>query len=73
MTPTELSGAAGISVSYASMILSGGRQPSLSRALSIYDKTGLQFGLLKGASQETIEEMRKRLRRLELQRRQKAA
>ena len=64
MTPTELSSAAGISVSYASMILSGGRQPSLSRALSIYDKTGLKFGLLKGAHPETIEQMRKQLRRM---------
>ena len=64
MTPTELSSAVGISVSYASMILSGGRQPSLSRALSIYDKTGLQFGPIKGADSARIEEMREALRKL---------
>lgn len=64
MTPTELSGAAGISVSYASMILSERRQPPLGTALSIYDKTGLQFGLLKGASREAIEGMRRQLRQM---------
>jgi len=58
MTPTELSDAAGISVSYASMILSGGRQPSLSRALSIYDKTGLLFGKLRGMTPDEIERTR---------------
>lgn len=62
MTPTELSNAAAISVSYASMILSGGRQPSLSRALSIYDKTGLLFGPLKGKTSEEIEGVRETLR-----------
>ena len=61
MTPTELSDAAGISVSYASMILSGGRQPSLSRALSIYDKTGLLFGGLKGLTAEEIQRVRELL------------
>jgi transcriptional regulator with XRE-family HTH domain len=64
MTPTGLSDAAGISVSYASMILSGRRQPPLSTALSIYDKTGLQFGPLKGATTEDIAEMREALRTL---------
>jgi hypothetical protein len=58
MTPTELSNAAAISVSYASMILSGDRKPSLGRALSIYDNTGLQFGALKGKSPDEVEALR---------------
>jgi hypothetical protein len=62
MTPTELADAASISVSYASMILSGGRQPSLSRAVSIYDKTGLLFGPLKGKTEAEIEGVRDTLR-----------
>lgn len=59
MTPTELSGAAGISVSYASMILSGDRKPPLRMALSIYDKTGLRFGFLAGLKPEEIEPLRR--------------
>jgi hypothetical protein len=58
MTPTELSNAAAISVSYASMILSGDRKPPLGRALSIYDTTGLRFGPLSGKEPEEIEAMR---------------
>jgi transcriptional regulator with XRE-family HTH domain len=61
MTPTELSDAAGISVSYASMILSGDRKPPLGRALSIYDKTGLLFGDLKGLTPEEIGRVRELL------------
>lgn len=61
MTPTELSSATGISVSYASMILSGDRKPSLSRALSIYDKTGLLFGPLTGKTKDEIEGAREAL------------
>ena len=58
MTPTELSEAAGISQSYASMILSGDRKPPLGRALAIYDKTGLQFGPLTGKTPEQVEKLR---------------
>jgi hypothetical protein len=61
MTPTELSDAAGISVSYASMILSGDRTPPLGRALSIYDKTGLLFGPLTGKSEVEIAGLREAL------------
>jgi hypothetical protein len=64
MTPTELSDAADISVSYASMILSGRRQPPLSTALSIYDKTGLLFGGLKGLTPDEIERARGLLREI---------
>lgn len=59
MTPTELSEKAGISVGYASMLLSGERAScSLSVALKIYDATGEQFGILKGLSPDTIAALR---------------
>jgi transcriptional regulator with XRE-family HTH domain len=59
MTPTELAAAAGISVPYASQLLSGDRGASLPVALGIYDKTGLQFGILKGLGPDTIAALRK--------------
>lgn len=59
MTPTELSTATGISVPYASQILSGKRKPPLPVALSIYDATGRQFGGLTGLSKREIEAARK--------------
>ena len=59
MTPTELSTAADISVSFASQLLSGARGASLPVALSIYDKTGKRFGLLKELSPQQIEVLRK--------------
>lgn len=59
ISPTELADKAGISVPFASQLLSGNRGASLSVALSIYDKTGLQFGILKGLSPETIDGLRK--------------
>ena len=62
MTPTELSNAAAISVSYASMILSGDRKPPLKTALSIYDTTGLLFGPLMGKTEAEIEDAREALR-----------
>lgn len=40
------------------MILSGDRDPSLRIALRIYDRLGAQYGILKGLSKETIEELR---------------
>jgi transcriptional regulator with XRE-family HTH domain len=55
----ELSVRAGISPSYAAQLLNGKRGASLPMALDIYDKTGLQFGVLKGLSQETIADLRK--------------
>lgn len=58
MTPTELATAADISVPYASQLLSGERGASLTTAISIYDKTGLQFGILKDLPKETIEQLR---------------
>jgi transcriptional regulator with XRE-family HTH domain len=58
MTPTELAQAAGISVPYASQVLSGERGASLPMAFKIYDATGLQFGILKGLQKETVEQLR---------------
>jgi transcriptional regulator with XRE-family HTH domain len=60
LTPKALSDAGGISQSYASMILSGDRTPSLEIALRIYDQTGQQFGILKGLSDSAIDELRGR-------------
>lgn len=60
-TPSKLSEAAGISPSYASMILSGDREPPLGTALKIYDKTRLQFGFLKGLTPDEIEPLRRKL------------
>ncbi len=54
----ELAERAGISESYATQLLGGKRGASLTVALSIYDKTGLQFGILKGLPAKTIEQLR---------------
>lgn len=59
MTPTELAQRADISVAYASQLLNGKRQcSSLSMALKIYDATNLQFGPLRGLSEQEIEPLR---------------
>lgn len=61
-TPTELSKAAGISLGYASMLLNRKRETcSLTKALQIFDTTGLQFGLLKGMTREEIEPLRRQI------------
>ena len=57
-SPTELASAAGISLSFASMLLSGERQPSLRNALKIYDSTGLKLGILEGQPETVIESLR---------------
>ena len=54
----ELAERAAISESYATQVLDGSRTPSLAMAFQIYDATKLQFGLLKGLSEATIEELR---------------
>ena len=59
MTPTELSKAAGISVPFASQIISGKRKPSLGMALQIYDAAGVQFGPLAGLDTADIEAARR--------------
>jgi hypothetical protein len=55
----ELSEKAAISPSFAAQLLNGKRGASLPVALDIYDRTGLQFGVLKGLSAETIADLRK--------------
>jgi len=61
MTPTELSDKSGISLGYASMLLSGERLScSLEIAFKIYDATGLQFGILKDLTPDQIEPLRKK-------------
>ena len=63
ISPTELSAKAGISLSYASMLLNDDilkrRHPSLRTALNIYDKTGLQLGSLTGLRPDEIEPLRR--------------
>lgn len=56
----ELAERAGISEPYACQLLNGQRKgPSLELALQIYDRTGLQFGILKGLSEAAIGEIRR--------------
>jgi transcriptional regulator with XRE-family HTH domain len=62
LSPTELADRAGISVPYASQLLSGTKTtPSLKLALQVYDRTGLQFGFLEGLTPEEIEPLRRQL------------
>lgn len=59
LTPTELADKAGISVPYASQLLSGERKgSSLSMAFRVYDATGLQLGPLTNLTATDIEAMR---------------
>lgn len=59
MTPTDLSKAAGISVPYASQLLSTKddqrREPSQSLAIHIFRKTGLKFGPVAKLTDEEID------------------
>jgi transcriptional regulator with XRE-family HTH domain len=60
LSPTELAKLAGISVPYASQLLTGARaKPSLELALQIYDRTGYQFGILDGLAPDEVEILRK--------------
>lgn len=54
LTVTALKDAAGISQSYASMILSGTRRPSRALAIHIFRKTGWRHDLLDGLTDEQI-------------------
>lgn len=53
-TPTEFAAAAGISIPYASEILSGKRVPSQRLAIDIFKRTGRRFGAIAGASDDEI-------------------
>lgn len=55
LTPTTLSQELGISLPYASQLLSGARALSLSMALRIFRKTGHQLGPIKNASASEID------------------
>lgn len=58
ISPTELARVTGISVPYASQLLSGARKrPSPELALRIYEQTGLKLGLLEGLSEAAAEEL----------------
>lgn len=56
-TPTSFAAAAGISVPYASQILSGVRTPSQALAISIFRRTGRKFGPIANMSDELIDEL----------------
>lgn len=55
ITPTALAEAAGISLSYASQIISGKRQPARSLAIHIFRKTGWRHSLLDGLSNDQLD------------------
>ncbi|HUD92311.1 helix-turn-helix transcriptional regulator [Sphingobium sp.] len=54
MKPTALAKEAGVSVSYASQILTGERSPSRPLAIHIFRKTGWRHPLLDGLSEEQM-------------------
>lgn len=64
-SPKELADRAGISVPYASQLLSDDmlrrREPSLRMALKIYETTGLQLGFLTGLTPEEIEPLQRKI------------
>ncbi len=53
-TPTTLSNATGISVPYASQLLSGARTASHGLAVKIFRTTGLKLAPIDGLSEEEI-------------------
>lgn len=58
-SPTDFAGRAGISVPYASQILSGARAPSRALAITIYRRTGRKFGPIAALSDEQIDFLEK--------------
>lgn len=53
-TPTKFAEAAGISIPYASQLLSGKRVPSQTLAIQIFRRTGRKFGPIASLSDEVI-------------------
>lgn len=53
-TPTAFAAQAGISVPYASQLLSGARVPSRSLAIAIFQKTGRKFGPVSDLTDDDI-------------------
>ena len=56
--PNKIAEAAGVTTAYARMLLNGTRQPSLRVALSIYDATGVQLGILRDQPKSVVERLR---------------
>jgi len=54
MTPTALSSATGISLPYASQILSGARPWTRRLAIEVYRKTGVKAGPIARATDDEI-------------------
>jgi len=54
-TPQQVAEAGSVTASYARMLLSGSRSPSLKVALRIYDATGWQCGPLDGLPRKSID------------------
>jgi len=54
LTPTRLSAATGISLPYASQIISGKRAPSRPLAIRLYRMTGRKFGPIAHLSEDDI-------------------
>jgi transcriptional regulator with XRE-family HTH domain len=59
--PTDLAEKLGISVPYASQLLSGARPPSLPLALDYFAKSGVKLGPLVSKTDEQIEILRQAL------------
>jgi DNA-binding transcriptional regulator YdaS (Cro superfamily) len=55
LKPTALAKAIGVSVPYASQLLSGTRTPPVPTAISIFRKTGLKLGPIAQATPEEID------------------
>lgn len=55
LTPTKLSQAIGVSVPYASQLLSGERTPPVPTAIRIYRATHLKMGPIANATDDEID------------------
>lgn len=65
LTPTSLSRAIGVSMPYASQILSGKRPPQVPMAIRIYRATGHRLGPITVATEEEITALEKHLAALD--------
>jgi len=59
LTTSRLAAVAGISASYASMILNGHRPCPPEMALRVFQQTGSRIGLLSGATDDEVEVLAK--------------
>lgn len=55
LTPSRLASAIGISLPYASQVLSGARPPAVPLAIRIYRATGHKLGPIQNATDEDID------------------